>query len=87
MTTATKKKAAEAAVSAPPADGVPSQIAYLTRVLKTPTIDEYGKSSPITPATRTGHTRNTSQQYWAANSPIVSRRARSCESARRTFQQ
>ena len=38
MTTATKKKAAEAAVSAPPADGVPSQIAYLTRVLKTPTI-------------------------------------------------
>lgn len=38
MTTATKKKAAEAAVSAPPADGIPSQIAYLTRVLKTPTI-------------------------------------------------
>ncbi|BAE46146.1 IS21-like element helper ATPase IstB [Rhodococcus erythropolis] len=38
MTTATKKKAAEAAASAPPADGVPSQIAYLTRVLKTPTI-------------------------------------------------
>jgi hypothetical protein len=38
MTTATKKKAAEAAVPAPPADGIPSQIAYLTRVLKTPTI-------------------------------------------------
>lgn len=38
MTTATKKKASEAAVSAPPADGIPSQIAYLTRVLKTPTI-------------------------------------------------
>ncbi len=86
VTTVTKKKAA-AAVSAPPADGVPSQISYLTRVLKTRRSGEYGKSSPITPATRTGHTRNTSQRYWAVYLSIVNRRARSCGSTRLTYRQ
>lgn len=87
MTTATKKKAVGAAVSAPPANGIPSQIAYLTRVLKTPTIGRMREELAE-------HARDENwshEEYLAAvlgrNSPIVSRRARSCGSARRTSRQ
>lgn len=70
-----------------PADGLSSQMAYLTRVLKTPTIGQAWKNSPITPATKTGHTRNTSPRCYNANPPIVNRPAPPCGSAPPTSRQ
>ena len=70
MTTATK--ATTTAVK----DGLPSMIAYLTRVLKTPTIGAFWETWPPRHATRTGPTRSTWPPCCSARSPTGSQKAR-----------
>ena len=78
--TPTGKPSGQAA-GKPAPDGLPAQLAYLTRSSRPRPSPRTGNSWPPRPAKQTGHTRNTSPRYWLVRSPTAKPPGTPCVSA------